>query len=44
MGTETASSLANGPSWGVGSEGEACILLSPGIAASPISLLSVGGA
>ena len=36
-----------GPSWGGGggggAEGEVCILRSPGIAASPISLLSMGG-
>ena len=37
---ETARSLANDPSFSVG---EVCILRSPGIAASPISLLSVGG-
>ena len=38
--------LANGPSWGGGGRGaeeEVCILRSPGIAASPISLLSMGG-
>ena len=41
---ETACSLANGPSWGGRrAEGEVCILRSPGIAASPISLLSMGG-
>ena len=42
---ETARSLSNGPSWGGGggAEGEVCILRSPGIAASPISLLSMGG-
>ena len=46
---ETARSLANGPSWwggggGVwGAEGEVCILRSPGVAASPISLLPMGG-
>ena len=44
---ETAHSLANGPSGGGGGyggdEGEVCILLSLGIAASPISLLSIGG-
>ena len=40
---ETACSLANGPSWGGGAAGEVCILPSPGIAASPISLLSMGG-
>ena len=40
---ETARSLANGPSWGEGGEGEVCILRSPGITASPISLLSMGG-
>ena len=28
---------------GEGAEGEVCILRSPGIAASPISLLSMGG-
>ena len=39
---ETARSLANGPSWG-GKRGEVCILRFPGIAASPISLLSMGG-
>ena len=39
---ETARSLANGPSWGGGAEGEVCILSSRGIAASPISLLSMG--
>ena len=38
---EIARSLANGPSLVV--EGEVCILRSPGIAASPISLLSMGG-
>ena len=54
MSLETARSLANGPIWrggggeiwgGVGSvaEGEVCILRSPGIAASHISLLSIGG-
>ena len=39
---ETARSLANDLSifWG---EGEVCILRSPGIGASPISLLSMGG-
>ena len=46
---ETSCSLANGPSWGgggggvCGAEEEVCILFSPGIAASPISLLSMGG-
>ena len=35
-------SLANGPSWGEGAEGEVCILRSPGIAASSISLLYMG--
>ena len=43
---ETARSLANGPSWmggGGGAEGEVRILRSPGSAASPISLLSMGG-
>ena len=41
---ETARSLANSPSWeGRGAEGEVCILPSPGVAASPISLLSMGG-
>ena len=41
---ENARSLANCPSWGGGeSEGEVCILRSQGIAASPISLLSLGG-
>ena len=42
---ETACSLANGPSLrrGPGAEGEVCILRSPWIAVSPISLLSVGG-
>ena len=39
--------LSNGSSWegglGGGAEGEVCILHSPGIAASPISLLSMGG-
>ena len=41
---ETARSLANGPSWGGGgAEGEVCILRSPGFAAFPISLLSMGG-
>ena len=35
---ETARSLANGSSWGDG-----CILRFPGIAASPISILSMGG-
>ena len=41
---ETVRSLANGPSLGGGgAEGEVCILRSPGIAASPISLLSMGG-
>ena len=42
---EIARSLANGPSWGGrrGAEGEVCILHSLGIAASPISLLSMGG-
>ena len=39
---ETARSLANGPSWGREGEGGVC-LRSPGIAASPISLLSKGG-
>ena len=37
---ETARSLANDPSFSVG---QVCILRSPGIAASPISLLSMGG-
>ena len=40
---ETACSLPNGLSWGGGAEGEVCILHSPRIAASPISLLSMGG-
>ena len=40
---ETARLLANGPNWGEGAEGEVCILRFPGIAASPISLLSMGG-
>ena len=42
---ETARSLANGHSWeeGGGAEGEVCNLRSPGIAASPISLMSMGG-
>ena len=47
---EAARSFANGPSLGVGgggfeglAEGEVCILRSPVIVASPISLLSVGG-
>ena len=41
---ETEGSLANGPSWGGGgAEEEVCILHSPGIAASPISLWSMGG-
>ena len=42
---ETAHSLANGPSWGEGglAEGKVCILRSPEIAVSPISLLSMGG-
>ena len=42
---ETARSLANGPSWrgGGGDEGEVCIFRSLGIAASPFSLLSMGG-
>ena len=42
---ETARSLANGPSWGRGGcwGREVCILRSPGIAASPIFLLSMGG-
>ena len=42
---ETALSLANGPSWGGGGavEGEVCILRSPGIATTLISLLSMGG-
>ena len=31
---ETARSLANGPSWGEGAEGEVCILHSLGIALS----------
>ena len=40
--------VANGAHWlmtlvGGGAEGEVCILHSPGIAASPISLLSMGG-
>ena len=43
----TARSLANRPylggGGGVGADGEVCILRSPGIAASPISLLSMGG-
>ena len=39
---ETARSLANGPSWGGGGCAEG-ILRSPGIEASPISLLSMGG-
>ena len=43
MSLETACSLANGPSFGEGAEGEVCILRSPGIAASLISLLSMGG-
>ena len=38
---DTARSLANGPSWG---GWERCILRSPGIAASPVSFLSMGGA
>ena len=38
---ETVHLLANSPSWGGGAEGEVCILRSPGIAASPISLLSM---
>ena len=44
MSLGTARSLANGPSWGEGerAEGEVCILRSPGIGASPISLLSMG--
>ena len=37
---ETAYSLANGPSYIA--EGEVCILRYPAIAASPISLLSMG--
>ena len=41
MSLETVRSLANGPSWGA--EGKVCILRSPGISASPISLLSMGG-
>ena len=40
---ETVRSLADGPSWKEGAEGEVCILLSLGIAASPISLFSMGG-
>ena len=41
---ETARSMANGPSWGGGgAEGEVCILHSPGIAASPVSLYSMEG-
>ena len=40
---ETARSLANGPSWGSGAEVEVCFLRFPWIAASPISLLSLGG-
>ena len=49
MSLETARSLANGPSWGGGTEGEVCILRSPRIASSPISFFclweeSVGGA
>ena len=40
---ETATSLANDPSWGGGGGREVCILRSPAIAASPISLLSMGG-
>ena len=44
---DTVSSLANGPSSlvrrGGGAEGEVCILRSSGIAAFPISLLSMGG-
>ena len=41
---ETARSLANDPSWvgEGGGEGEACILRSPGIAVSPISLWYMG--
>ena len=39
---ETAHSLANCPNYGR-AEGEVCILRSPGVAASPISLLSMGG-
>ena len=39
---ETARSSANGPSGGLAEE-EVCILRSPGIAASPISLLAMGG-
>ena len=39
---ETARSLANGPSWGCGGEGEVCILRSQGIVESPISLLFTG--
>ena len=43
---ETARSLAKGSSWVGGggvAEAEVCILRSPGIAASPISLLSIVG-
>ena len=40
---ETAHSLANALSWGGGAEGEVYILRSSGIAASPISLLSMVG-
>ena len=46
MSLETARSLAIGPSLrggGGAGEGEVCILHSPGTAASPISLLSMGG-
>ena len=39
---ETARSLANGPSWRGGLKGVVCILRSPRIAASPISIFVYG--